>query len=102
MAGKQDRLVAITMKGSRYTVAETLRASLDVATLVRDGLLHGATDDPEFPDEAAILHRVQVPHYLLPAPDPGRLVVKNWLSGLPKDVKLVLYHRVAFKEGLTD
>jgi hypothetical protein len=102
MAGKQDRLVAITIKGPRYLVAGTLRASLDWAALVRDGVLHGVADDPEFPDEAAILHRAQVPTYLLTAPDPGRQAVEDWLSTLPKDVTLVLYHRVAFKEGLAD
>jgi hypothetical protein len=77
-------------------------ASLDCAALVRDGLLHGVTDDSEIPDEAAILHRAQVPHYLLPAAESGRRVVEDWLSTLPKDVALVLYHRVAFKEGFTD
>lgn len=102
MAGRQDRLVAITMTGPRYLVAGTLRASLDCAALVRDGLLHGVTDDPEFADEAAILHRAQVANYLLPAPEPGRGAVEDWLSALPKEVRLVLYHRVAFKEGLTD
>jgi hypothetical protein len=29
-------------------------------------------------------------------------VVEDWLSTLPKDAELVLYHRVAFKEGLSD
>jgi len=102
MADFHDMLIAISRMGTRYQMAGKVKASLDCAALMRDGLLRGVTDDPEFPDEAAILHRTQVPNYLLPSPDPGRRAVEDWLSTLPKDVRLVLYHRVAFKEGVTD
>ena len=102
MAKFSDTLIAISRMGTRYQMAGKAKASLDCAALVRDGLLHRAADDPEYPDGAAILHRAQVRNYLLAAPDPGRKAVEDWLSTLPKDVNLVLYHRVAIKEGLTD
>jgi hypothetical protein len=102
MTDFHDTLIAISRTGTRYQLAGKAKASLDCAALVRDGLLHGVTDDPEIPDEAAILHRGQVRDYLLPAPNSGRGAVEAWLSTLPKDAELVLYHRVAFKEVLTD
>jgi hypothetical protein len=102
MADFYDTLIAISRTGTRYRLAGQATASLDCAALVRDGWLHRVAHDPAFPEEAAILHRAQVPHYLLPVPQSGRRAVEDWLSALPNDVALVLYHRVAFKEGLTD
>jgi hypothetical protein len=102
MAGFHDTLIAISRTGTRYRLAGQTTASLDCAALVRDGWLHRVALDPAFPDEAAVLPWAQVRDYLLPAPNPGRGVVEDWLSTLPKDVALVLYHRVAFKEGFTD
>jgi hypothetical protein len=102
MTDFHDTLIAISHTGTRYQMAGKAKASLDWAALARDGLLLGVTDVLEFPDEAAILHRTQVPIYLKAVADPGRKAVEDWLGGLPQDVKLVLYHRVACKEGLTD
>jgi hypothetical protein len=95
-------LVGIAWHHAEYAVVGKLIAGLDDAALERDGLLHDVSENSSYIDEAAILHKTQVPKYLKAPPARDHEDVVNWLERLPAETTFVLYHRAQFESGFGD
>jgi hypothetical protein len=102
MTAFTGQLVAISLRDGRYTVSSQISARLDYKALQRDGLIHDASENSSYIDEAAILQKLDVPKYFVQSTKWHQDKAPEWYASLDRDVFFVVYHLAQFESGLGD
>lgn len=98
MSGWTHSLAAIVLRGGTYSVVSQADLALNLTKLRKDGRLRVLTVTNGLTDDAAIIARAAVPHYM-PEDPQGASIVMGWWRRLPPDAVFVIQHRAEVESG---
>ncbi len=93
-------LIALSSQDDLYEVVSQITADVNLLSLQADNLLIDVSEITSYLDKAAIIQKDNFAKYLLPVK--GNSKTHKWYKTLPKEVKLIVVHKLEWDSGLSD